>query len=186
MALTLSMSAFSLPTGIPRFSSMVNTLRFQWSRDDEVTIANGTAPSVGVTNVLGYGLPNALPRPAFPDEHRLQFNDVLSWTRGRHTIKAGVDVNSIHELLINLFQGGGVYTYSGAGNFSNWAADVQGINLGDGLTGRHFTTFVQVTDPVTGVGKDDFYDNDVAGFVEDSWKVKPNLTLNLGLRYDIQ
>jgi Carboxypeptidase regulatory-like domain/TonB dependent receptor len=167
-------------------SSMVNTLRFQWSRDDEVTIANGAAPSVGVTNILGYGLPNALPRPAFPDEHRLQFNDVLSWTKGRHTIKAGVDVNSIHELLINLFQGGGVYTYSGAGNFSNWAADVQGVNLGDGLTGRHFTTFVQVTDPVTGVGKDDFYDNDVAGFVEDSWKVKPNLTLNLGLRYDIQ
>jgi hypothetical protein len=167
-------------------SSMVNSLRFQWSRDDEVTIANGAAPSVGVSNILGYGLPNALPRPAFPDEHRLQFNDVLSWSRGRHTIKAGVDVNSIHELLINLFQGGGVYTYSGAGNFSNWAADVQGINLGDGLTGRHFTTFVQVTDPVTGVGKDDFYDNDVAAFVEDSWKVKPNLTLNLGVRYDIQ
>ena len=46
-----------------------------------------------------------------------------------------------------------------------------GINLGDGLTGRHFTTFVQVTDPVTGVGKDDFYNNDFAGFVEDSWKV---------------
>ena len=39
-----------------------------------------------------------------------------------------------------------------------------GINLGDGLTGRHFSTFVQVTDPVTGVGKDDFYNNDFAGF----------------------
>jgi hypothetical protein len=167
-------------------SSMFNNLRFQWSRDDEVTIANGTAPSVSATNILGYGLPNALPRPAFPDEHRLQFNDVFSVSRGRHTIKAGVDVNAVHELLINLFQGGGVYTYSGAGNFSNWAADVEGVNLGDGLTGRHFTSFVQVTDPVTGVGKDDFYDNDVAGFVEDTWKVKPNVTLNLGVRYDIQ
>ncbi len=167
-------------------STMFNNLRFQWSRDDEVTVANGAAPSVGVSNILGYGLPNALPRPAFPDEHRLQFNDVVSISKGRHTIKAGVDINAIHELLINLFQGGGVYTYSGSGNFSNWAADVMGINLGDGLTGRHFTTFVQVTDPVTGVGKDDFYDNDVAGFVEDSWKVKPNVTLNLGVRYDIQ
>ena len=78
----------------------------------------------------------------------------------------------IHELLINLFQGGGVYTYSGANNFCNWVADVTGINLGDGLTGRHFTTFVQVTDPVTGVGKDDFYNNDFRGFVEDSWKVR--------------
>ncbi len=60
-----------------------------------------------------------------------------------------------------------------------------GVNLGDGLTGRHWSTFVQVTDPVTGVGKDDFYNNDFAGFVEDSWKVRPNLTLNLGVRYDL-
>jgi hypothetical protein len=112
---------------------------------------------------------------------------VLSKTLDKHTFKAGVDVNVIHELLINLFQGGGVYNYNGAAAlaFDNWAADVQGINLGDGLTGRHWSTFVQVTDPVTGVGKDDFYNNDIAGFVEDSWKIRPNITLNLGVRYDV-
>jgi hypothetical protein len=97
-----------------------------------------------------------------------------------------VDVSLIHELLINLFQGGGVYTYSGTNNFSNWVADSTGVNLGDGLTGRHFTTFVQVTDPVTGVGKDDFYNNDFAAFFEDSWKARSNLTINAGVRYDVQ
>jgi hypothetical protein len=167
-------------------SSMVNNFRFQWSRDLETTSAVGTGPSVSVANVLGYGLPNALPRPAFPDEHRLQFSDVLSITHGRHNIKAGGDINSIHELLINLFQGAGVYSYTGTTAFSSWVADVAGINLGDGLTGRHFGSFVQVTDPVTGVGKDDFHDNDFDVFVEDSWKLRPNLTVNLGVRYDIQ
>jgi len=166
--------------------TMVNNFRFQWSQDLEIIGANGTAPSVTVANVMAYGMPNALPRPAFPNEHRLEFTDTLSKTVGRHTFKAGVDVNAVHELLINLFQGGGVYTYSGSAAFSNWVADVQGINLGDGLTGRHFSTFVQVTDPVTGVGKDDFYDNDFAGFVEDTWKARPNLTFNLGVRYDLQ
>ncbi len=131
-------------------------------------------------------MPNALPRPAFPDEHRLQFTDILSKTHGTHTIKAGVDFNAVHELLINLFQGGGVYSYSGGAAFTNWAADVMGISLGDGLNGRHFTSFVQVNDPVTHVGKDDFYDNDFDAFVEDSWKVRPNLTINFGVRYDIQ
>ena len=124
--------------------------------------------------------------PAFPNEHRLQFADVVSMNHGKHTFKAGFDYSAIHEVLINLFSGGGVYAYNGGSAFQNWAADVMGINLGDGLTGRHFSTFLQVTDPVTGVGKDDFYNHDFAGFVEDSWKVRPNLTLNLGVRYDLQ
>ena len=137
---------------------------------------------------MQYGESLALPRPAFPDEHRLQFADTLSWTKGKHQIKAGFDINVIHELLINLFQGNGNYSYSGAPQtaFNNWVIDVYGINVGDGLTGRHYSSFTQVTDPVTGVGKDDFYDNDYAGFVEDSWKVRPNITLNLGARYEIQ
>ena len=166
--------------------NLTNNFRFQWSRDLEKISENGVAPSVTITNYMNYGLPNALPRPAFPDEHRLQFSDVVSLTHGHHTFKMGADVSPIHELLINLFQGAGVYTYSGANNYSNWVADVAGINLGDNLTGRHFTTFVQVTDPVTGVGKDDFYNTDVSGFVEDSWKARRNLTLNLGVRYEVQ
>jgi len=104
--------------------TMVNSFRFQWSRDLETIAANGTAPSVTLTNIMNYGLPNALPRPAFPDEHRLQFADVLSISHGKHTFKAGVDVNLVHELLVNLFQGGGVYTYSGTNIFSNWLADI--------------------------------------------------------------
>jgi len=163
----------------------INNLRFQWSRDLEMIAANATAPSVTVTNFINYGMPNALPRPAFPDEHRLQFTDVLSKTQGTHTLKFGADLNFVHEVLINLFQGGGVYTYSGANNFSNWVADVAGINLGDGLTGRHWSTFVQVNDPVTGVGKDDFYNNDYAIFAEDSWRARPNLTITYGLRWDL-
>ncbi len=131
---------------------MLNVVRFQWSQDLEIISANGAGPSVSVTNVTAYGMPNALPRPAFPNEHRYQFTDILSKTHGTHTLKAGVDVNLIHELLINLFQGGGVYSYSGSTAFANWVADVTGTNLGDGLTGKHYTTFVQVNDPITHVG----------------------------------
>ncbi len=164
-------------------SSIVNNFRFQWGLDNEIIGANGTGPSVSVTNATGYGLPNALPRPAFPDEHRLQFADTLSWTKGRHQFKMGFDVNDIHEVLINLFQGGGVYSYT---SLNNWVEDVFGANTGYGLTGKHYSSFAQVVDPITHVGKDDFNDVDYAGFFEDSWKARPNLAVNLGLRYEIQ
>jgi hypothetical protein len=164
-------------------TNIVNNLRFQWGLDREIIGANAGGPSVSISNVMAYGMPNALPRPAFPDEHRLQFADTLSISKGTHQLKVGFDINIIHDLLVNMYQGGGLYSYT---SFNNWVDDVFGVNVGDNKTGKHYSNFAQVTDPITGVGRDDFYNNDYAGFVEDSWKVRSNLTVNLGVRYEIQ
>jgi hypothetical protein len=194
-------------------SSMVNEFRFQWGRDFEFDSTNSPGPSSSLLNIVSYGETSALPRPAFPDEHRLQFSDNYSIVHGTHVIKMGVDVNLIHELLVNLFQGDGNYSYNGTSlvepstalnpgatipglancggsapnaTFCLWLADAVGGDVGDGLTGKHWTSFTQVNDPITHVGKDDFYNNDFGVYVEDTWKAKPNLTFNLGVRYDLQ
>ena len=186
--------------------TMTNAVRFQWARDLEVTSANAPGPSVTISGLQGYGMPNALPRGAFPDEHRWQMADTLSKIIGRHTIKTGVDVNLIHDYLANLFQGGGVYSYAALSNqcknpanqgviactganavtgteaaFANWVQDVYGVN-----NGRHWSSFQQVNDPITKIGADDVWSKDVAGFVEDNWKVNNSLTVNAGVRYDLQ
>ena len=168
-------------------TSAVNNLRFQWGRDLEVAGSNAPAPYISVANVMTYGENYALPRTAEPDEHRIQISDTFSKVMGRHSFKTGVDFNIIHELMINLYNGTGQYTYSGAASasFNNWLIDTLGINTGDGLTGRHYSTFVQVNDPVTHVGRDDFYNNDYAGFFEDTFRASSRLTLNMGLRYDV-
>ncbi len=122
-------------------SNLLNSLRFQWGRDLEVAGSNAPAPYVNLTNVLAYGENYALPRTAEPDEHRIQVTDTLSWTKGKHQIKAGYDLNAIHEVMINLFNGPAQYAYnSGTAqtNFNNWVVDVYGINIGDGLTGQPF------------------------------------------------
>jgi hypothetical protein len=168
-------------------SSAVNNLRFQWGRDLEAAGSNAAAPYISIANVMTYGENYALPRTAEPDEHRVQLSDTLSKVYGRHTFKTGFDFNFIHELMINLYNGTGQYSYSGAAQtaFNNWVLDTLGINTGDGLTGKHWNTFVQVNDPVTGVGKDDFHNNDYSGFFEDSFKANSHLTLNMGIRYDV-
>jgi hypothetical protein len=187
-------------------TNKVNDFRFQWGRDFEFDSTNGPGPSVALLNIASYGETSALPRPAFPDEHRLQLSDNFSIVKGVHVLKMGVDVNLIHELLINLFQGDGNYQYNGASSFDGcpgtgapppatpanatfcrWLDDAVGANVNnDGLTGKHWSTFAQVNDPITHTGKDDFYDNDFGAYIEDTWKARPSLTLNLGVRYDLQ
>ena len=170
-------------------SNLANEFRFQYGKDFEFEAPNFPAPNVSIQNAFSYGEPNFLPRTFFPDERRWQFTDNLSIVRGNHTIKTGFDFNASHEKLENLFQGDGIYTYNSFGvltGFQNWVLDVFGINTGAG-TRRHYSgAFTQVVDPITGTGKDDFWDRTYAGYVQDSWKVRSNLLLNMGLRYEIQ
>lgn len=175
--------------GVATWSSVlsprsVNEVRFQWSRDLETADSNAPGPFVSIGGLAAYGEPNALPRGAFPDEHRWQIADIFSTTRGRHSVKAGVDLNFIHEYMSNLFQGGGLYYYTSgtpAQNFSNWVQDVFGLN-----GGKHYTDFVQVNDPITHKGIDDFWNKDLAAFAEDRWKITPDFLVSSGLRYDVQ
>jgi len=172
----------------------VNDVRFQWGRDLETAGANSSGPSISM-GVEAYGMPNALPRIAEPDEHRWQFTDVFSKVWNRHTLKFGGDFNLVHEVMINLYSGGGVYGYTGSltQEFQNWAADAFAGQAGDTdpYAGSHYFTFTQVIDlhnPVsTGrAGADDFWMKMYDGFGEDAWKVSQKLTVNLGVRYDLQ
>ena len=167
-------------------SNAANSLRGQWSRDLETDTTNSPGPAFSLNGLFAYGETLALPRPKFPDEHRIEAFDVYTFTHGKHTVKAGVDLNFIHEQLQNLFQGDGSYSYSGAtaaASFGSWVQDVYGLNGAD-----HYSSFTQVHDAINtnAPGLDDFWNKNLAGFAEDSWKVTPKLLLNVGLRYDVQ
>ena len=172
----------------------VNQVHFQYGRDLETAGANAPGPSVGLSSLVTYGMPNALPRVAEPDEHRTQITDVFSTIHGQHSLKFGGDANIVHEVMINLFQGGGIYSYSGSTalvNFQNWAQDAFAGEAGDTdpAAGYHYTQFVQTVDQLnTGnrAGADDFWMKMFDGFAEDNWKLRRNLTVTAGVRYDVQ
>ncbi|SNT27721.1 Carboxypeptidase regulatory-like domain-containing protein [Granulicella rosea] len=186
-------------------SRSVNVVHFQWARDLETdgTNTGGPANSIGssTAGVVSFGETSALPRGKFPDEHRWQATDVYSMTLGHHTVKAGFDLNFVHEQIANLFGGDGSFSYSNANNefnFINFAQDALGANatrtqVGTGSSAvftnastRHYNSFSQTVDQLTGVGADDFWNQNIDGFLEDAWKAKPSLLLSIGVRYDVQ
>jgi len=171
-------------------STAVNQVVFQGSRDFETASTNSSGPAVSISGVMSYGETSALPRGAFPDEHRWQIADIFSKTVDRHDLKFGADMSFIHEYLANLFQGDGSYSYSAeaapAANLADWMLDVYGVNTGDVFAGRHYRTFTQVNDPITHIGADDFWNKDLSFFAQDRFKVTPKLQLSFGLRWDLQ
>ncbi|HEY1647465.1 MAG TPA: carboxypeptidase regulatory-like domain-containing protein [Terracidiphilus sp.] len=175
-------------------NASVNEVHGQYGRDLETAGANASGPSVGM-GVDTFGMPNALPRKAEPDEHRTQISDVFSTSHGRHTFKFGGDANIVHEVMINLFQGGGIYGYGDSTNllkFQSWIQDAFAGQAGDTdpYAGYHYSTLVQTVDQVNKTpgtqGKDDFWMQMYDGFAEDTWKLAHNFTVTAGVRYDVQ
>ena len=99
--------------------------------------------------------------------------DNFSWVRGNHSIKFGGEIRFVRLYTDRL--GGTTYSYSNLANFlTNTAAtvayngDVSAASpFNNGATGNRYA-------------KQEYY----IGFVQDEWKVKPNLTFNYGLRYE--
>jgi len=164
---TLTLSLSSVLT-----DRMVNEARFQWARDKEPGTANSDEPETVILQggtVVNLGRNNFSPRET--TEKRYQFIDNISYSRGRHGLKAGVDVNI--ENILNFFPGlfGGSYTFNSLADFANRRpAFFQQSFPGAGTTG-----------PTTNPDIREF-----SAFVQDDWRVSPRLTFNLGLRYDIQ
>jgi outer membrane receptor protein involved in Fe transport len=169
--------------------SWLNELRTQIGRDYEEQTPNGVGPSTAVTGGIGIGMPNFLPRPAYPHEQRYQVLDNVTYFRGGHTIKAGADINYVKEELINLFQGGGVYSYNSLNNIATdcpqGAAGCTTVPSG-ALTGKHYNSFTQAFDLNNLAGAVSFNEWTYNFFVQDTWRVTDRLLVNLGLRYEYQ
>jgi hypothetical protein len=145
-------------------ASAANVVHFQYGRDLETDSTNSGGPANSLSNLVALGETSALPRGKFPDEHRTQITDIYSTVFGHHSLKVGFDLNFVHEQIANLFGGDGSFSYSNGNaeyNFANFVQDAVGVNptLTSGSTPlavRHYNSFSQTVDQLTGVGADDF------------------------------
>jgi len=175
-------------------NNIVNEARFQFGRDNELQVPNTQGPGTSLTGGFSFDQPNFLPRPAFPFEKRFQMVDNVSVLSGRHTFKFGGDINHVRDTQINLFQGGGIYSYS---NLTNLASDCpMGARptcvplAGNPRYGSYTQAFdarvVAGTNPVEQSGAIEFATTDWNFYGQDTWKVRNDFTLNYGIRYEYQ
>ena len=100
----------------------------------------------------------------------------LTWIKGNHNIKAGAQFIYVNRLQNNLFQ---QFTFGDA-QTSNIGAARTGNSLASallGLPGGYTGQLPQYAEVY-------FRFNVWSGYIQDEWKLRPSLTVNLGLRYD--
>ncbi len=191
-------------------NNLVNELRFSLQRTTTDAYENpvpglnassiyGTAPGC---NVLGCTLPFApvlnltglyqAGGSASNDEtvHNLQkqFADQVSYTRGKHSIRAGFEFERANWTWNYLGLSRGIMAFNTFQDFliglpGNCGAAVPGVCNGGTLSNISNTTNFDVKSGPGGIIHG-YRANDANWFVQDDWKVSQRLTVNLGLRWE--
>ncbi len=187
----------------------VNELRFGFNRSN--IARTQTDEQLAINGYQQFGFPSFLsagvPQIALGDtqvqsissdpgmheyDNFFELSDTLSWTKGKHSLKIGVDIQAPQQNLIDYVNVGG-----------SWGFNAAQTNIGTGSINTQ--PVVGIANAQTGLGIASLllgYPNSVsvapavvpyqyrwkymAGFVQDDWKVTSRLTFNIGLRYQIE
>lgn len=137
-----------------------------------------TLPTTILTGVATFGYPNGITANR---EQIQEYSDNLSINRARHLFKAGV--NWIHSPVFYQDTLNPVFLFAGEPDLS---PDEQYLRTRlrqqNPLTGRRYTyTELQLS---FGTPRLDYSQSYLGAYVQDSWRVHSNLTVNYGLRYE--
>jgi hypothetical protein len=123
-------------------------------------------PAVSIAGAASFGTSSSSPTRRVNDLYQVVNN--LSHQAGAHALRAGVDFLFNDDRITYPRAQRGSYTFSSMGNF------VAGVYNNGGFTQTFGASEVAQTNP------------NLAVYLQDEWKLTPQITLNLGLRYDVQ
>jgi hypothetical protein len=174
--------------------TVVNQAMFGFSRRFRGEISNslglGYPAKIGLTGVSNTTFPcikwgdtnyqvNNCGASQFAD-NVYQINDAVSWVKGKHTFKFGGEIRMLQFNVRRLTQSSGEFDFSSAQTSSTGVASGLGGNsVASGLFGLSDTTTLNYGN-FSGVRYKDF-----ALYAQDTYRFSSKLTLNYGLRYDI-
>ena len=160
-------------------SRVVNDLKFSTTYEVRPRLANSESPTVSAGVIGTFGARSFL--PTIQDDTRIQVTDSLSILAGRHSLKFGVDYSHLKTFQTFGFNQFGAFSIAGA----NVAQILDILGTGGTIANRFDSTAVTYTRQIGNLIAD-FKAQQLAFFVQDSWRISNNVTMDLGLRWEGQ
>lgn len=164
---------YSRPAGSSNIANPVTVQQIGLNRfnSDKYT----EIPQITVSGVFAMGYGASSDQKTIPNTFTYQ--DILSWTKGSHFIRAGFEARRYQTNLFNnaFFRGSLTFT-----TFADFLLGMPGGPQGNG------TAFSNINASSVSAGQvtRHFRASDIAFYYQDDWKIAPQLNLNLGLRYE--
>lgn len=136
---------------------------------------NGGLPKVSVGGITGFGSPNY--DPSVATQNVYQILDNFTKIVGNHTLKFGVDFQSLRVFSLQPTKSRGDYSFNGIFT-SNLGKSYTGSGVADFLADQMAGASISNETPISDVS---WYR---AAYAQDDWKATRHLTLNFGLRWD--
>jgi hypothetical protein len=174
--------------------TLVNSFLAGYARNDQPSTApkNSTTPSeIGFTgnfvandtfagppritfNERGFNVGNTIQGPQARVAENFQIQDSVSWARGDHRFKFGFDGIYYKQDQAFLFVNQGILTFSGTNGGNTTGDDLADFLIGNSPVAVQFGAN----------GLRDYRQHAGYLFAQDTWRVRDNFTLSLGLRYE--
>jgi hypothetical protein len=150
-------------------------------------------PGVGFGGPDAFGLPrfdiqgydpigdSLLCTPCRYDNNNFQAGERVTWSAGRHSIRFGGDARKFNWDMLGFFQNRGYFQFTSPITSRTSLADGTGDALASFLLGTPALAQRQAGTPSMKMRQMTY-----AAFVQDDWRLTSSLTLNVGLRYDLQ
>jgi hypothetical protein len=158
-------------------STMLNEARFEYQNADPVTDFQPLTPSTQFTRAGSVPFTSGESRAVNVFSRQSQFSDTLSWTRDKHYLRAGGSAAYASS-------GGNGTEFGSAFTLGQFTVNASTTKTPDQLTLADVTRYQQSFN----FGAGTYVQNQwiFAGFLQDSYRVRTDLTVDLGLRYDRQ
>ncbi len=168
--------------------TMINETRFQYSFGRNEQLGSNDVPALNVLGSFNGG--GSQVGDSFSERSSWELNNFTAKQKGQHAIKFGARVRHVNVDDTNEGNFGGTWNFTGGFGLTSIERYQLTLRMQDqGFTpeqiraagGGAASFSINSGDPFATVSQ-----TDLGVFLQDDWRVRPNLTLSYGLRYEIQ